>query len=411
MTPSQTASDFRADSSSLTGSQAGPASSVKTLFKTEMTDDHCRFDLSQLSEILTELNSRSVFLVADATAFAHSGARESVTPQLETLRLATFTEFEPNPKFEDVMNGLEEFRSSGADTILAIGGGTAIDIAKLIGTFAASTSSPRAIIQKAIPLTGTPCPLIAVPTTSGTGSEATQFAVVYLDGVKHSVDDPRLLPAYCILDGSLTAKLPKHITAHSGLDAFAQAIESMWSVRATENSFRHAFEAASLALNHLKAAVDRSCSEAREAMIRAAHLAGRAINQTRTTAPHAISYSITSSYGVPHGQAVALTLGPMLEYNAGVTDADANDSRGAGHIRERIQRILKLLNCETAEQGKHRIQEFIESLGCGSRLSSFGIETREQLVHIAKQVNVDRLNNNPRKVSQEQLTALLGSIG
>ncbi len=411
MSPSQTASGLRTGSPTSSHSQTNPTPDLRTTLHTEMTDDRCRFHLSQLSELLGKLKTKSLFLVADATAFEHSGARQCVTPQLEGLHVTTFTEFEPNPKYDDVLVGLDAFRSSGADTMLAIGGGTAIDVAKLIGTFAVSAGSPRSIILKSQPLSGTPCPLIAVPTTSGTGSEATQFAVVYLDGVKYSVDDPRLLPTYCILDGSLTAQLPPQITAHSGLDAFAQAIESMWSVRSTESSFRNAYEAASLALTHLKAAVDSSCPTAREAMIKAAHLAGRAINQTRTTAPHAISYSITSGYGVPHGQAVALTLGPMLEYNAGVTEADANDPRGSAHTRDRIQKILELLNCETPAEGKRRIQEFIESLGCQSRLSSFGIQTPEQLRDIATQVNVDRLNNNPRKISEEQLIRLLESIG
>jgi len=375
-----------------------------------MTDDRCLSDLADLEPLLERLGVRSVFLVADAGAYRFSGAQAKLEPILARRPAAVFSEFEPNPKLQHVLEGLSAFRQSEADIVLAVGGGTAIDIAKLIVVLAATPADPLAVVRGESPPSRPAAPLIVTPTTSGSGSEATQFAVVYVDGLKHSVDHPHLLPAYCVLDPSLSAKLPAGITAQCGLDAFSQAIESIWSVRATESSLQNAFEAARLAFAHLHDAVHAPTPAARAAMCRASHLAGRAINETRTTASHAVSYALTSDFGVPHGHAVALTLGPMLEHNAGVTPGEVNDPRGVGHVQQRIRQILELLGCETAEQGNEAIQQFVRSLGCEVRLSRLGIRSPEELQSIVGKINLERLRNNPRQLTSPQLLTLLQSI-
>ncbi len=376
-----------------------------------MTDDRCLSKVDDVADLLNRLQAKSVFLVIDEIAYDHSGAKREIEPILRNYEVTSFSNFEPNPKFEDVLSGMKLFQEARPDVVLCIGGGTAIDISKLIVTLSNSPVDPHTLVTKSSLLTEPRCPLIVVPTTSGTGSEATQFAVVYLDGVKHSVDHPALMPAYCVLDAALTANLPAPITAQTGLDAFSQAIESMWSVRSNDQSFSNAQEAAELAFLHLERAVRSQDHESRLAMCRAAHLAGRAINQTRTTAPHAISYAFTSDYGVPHGQAVALTLGPMLVHNAGVTENDVNDPRGVAFVQQRIKRILSVLNCETPQQGCQVIQDFVQRVGCQIRLSPFGVHGGdEELLGISRKVNLERLSNNPRKLTTEQLVELLRSI-
>lgn len=376
-----------------------------------MTDDRCLGDLAEVENLLRRLEARSLFLVADETAYEFSGARAKLAPVVARYPTTLFTGFEPNPKLRDVVRGIDQFRRSRADVVLAVGGGTAIDIAKLIVVLSDQPFGPAVAVRNQGAASLRPaCPLIATPTTSGSGSEATQFAVVYVDGVKHSVDHPSLLPAHCVLDASLTARLPASITAQCGLDAFTQAVESIWSVRSTDASQRDATEAARLALAHLKEAVHAPTPAARAGMLRAAHLAGRAINRTRTTAPHAISYALTSDYGVPHGQAVALTLGPMLVHNAGITAEESNDPRGPGHVRHRIGRILDLLSCRTADGGREAIEAFVRAVGGQTRLRDFGITEPEQIDSIVGKVNSERLGNNPRRLTASQLSALLHSI-
>ncbi|HWL09432.1 MAG TPA: phosphonoacetaldehyde reductase [Planctomicrobium sp.] len=378
--------------------------------QSEILDERCLDSIARLPKVLEELQAQSLFAVIDATAFTHSGADRRLAPIFAQYKTTCFSEFEPNPKLQDVLVGLKQFRRSKADVVLAIGGGTAIDIAKLIAACSTGTQDLLSVINNKESFSGTEIPLIAIPTTSGTGSEATQFAVVYVEGVKHSVDHPRLLPSYCVLDPQLTLALPARITAQTGLDAFCQAVESMWSVYSNEVSFEYAREAAALAFENLAEAVQNSTPESRQGMSRASHLAGRAINYSRTTACHAISYTLTSDFGIPHGHAVALTLGPMLEFNAALSEADNNDSRGVIHVQQSIQQILSIIGCETPEQGRQRLDDWIRSLGCSTRLSEFGIRDRSAIEKIASGINTERLNNNPRRLTHSQLIHLLTSI-
>jgi alcohol dehydrogenase class IV len=366
--------------------------------------------LSVVDEILDHLSSQSVLLVADSVAYDRSGARRGLMAALALRRVEVFDRFRPNPTLESLREGLEHFRTARPDVILAVGGGTAIDLAKLIGFCGAQSGDLLDCILSPVINPEKGPPLIVAPTTAGTGSEATHFAVVYVDGCKHSVAHPQLLPDYAIVDSSLTATMPPSVTADTGLDALSQAIESMWSVHSTAESIGYATESIRLAWQHLEAAVRRPTDEDRRAMCRAAHLAGKAINISKTTAPHAISYTITSQFDLPHGRAVALTLGAVLAFNSEIEEADCTDSRGVDYVRKTIDDIVQLLGFQTAGDAVKGIRKLMKSIGCPTRLSDFGAATDVQIAGIVDGVNVQRLANNPRRLSIQSLTAILQTI-
>ena len=351
-----------------------------------------------------------LFLVVDEPAWLASGAKELLESQFLEATTNWFTDFELNPKLDDVERGIEAYRECQPDLIIALGGGTAIDLAKLIGSLAVQAASARDIATGRTSIQVAGKPLMAIPTTAGTGSEATHFAVVYVDGEKYSVAHPSMLPRYAIVDSRLTASLPKHITAATGLDAFCQAIESMWSVAATEESMRYATDAARLAFGNLVTATNSPTPEARKAMSRASHLAGKAINITKTTAPHALSYALTSRLDVPHGMAVALTLASILKFNAEVTDEDCNDPRGAVAVRDRISQILDILGADNVEAGSASITGLLSQINCPTKLKAVGVETSDELRRIVDSVNAERLSNNPRQASPTQLFNLLQTV-
>ena len=358
---------------------------------------------------LSSLNPKSIFLVVDRSAYQLSGAQAELAPHLENREVLEFDSFASNPRFEDALAGLEQFRRAPCDVIIALGGGTAIDIGKLIRCFAGQSREPADILANSSLIEKAACPLIAVPTTAGTGSEATQFAVVYRGGVKHSVAHPSIMPDVAVVDWRLTQSLPPRTTAETGLDALSQSIESIWSVNSTQESVAYATAALELVLSHLVSAVHTPTPHDREAMTGAAHLAGKAINIGKTTAPHALSYRITHDFGVAHGHAVSLTLGPVLIFNAGATTQDVADERGVEHLQEMINLILSKLGVQDAQEAQSKITEFMESIGCQTRLSSLGIET-DARIPIAESVNQERLKNNPRRFTQSQLLQLLESI-
>ncbi|MFV2066878.1 MAG: phosphonoacetaldehyde reductase, partial [Pirellulales bacterium] len=367
-------------------------------------------NLAAVGEILDRLSCQSVFLVADPVAFEMSGASESLGGILASRRVTVFREFQPNPNLGELLCGIESYRACQPDIVLAVGGGTAIDLAKLTGFCAAQPADPVDLIKSPTTHAHKGPPVVAAPTTAGTGSEATHFAAVYLDGRKYSLAHPYLLPDFAIVDASLTESMPPSITAETGLDAFCQAVESIWSVHSTNESIGYAAEAIPLAWRHLEAAVRHPTRDDRVAMCRAAHLAGKAINISKTTASHAISYTITSELGVPHGRAVALTLGPMLAFVSAVVEEDCSDPRGPDHVRHVIDQVVQLLGCRTAAQTDRAIQQWIASLDCPTRLAEVGTTGDAGIEMIVSGVNVDRMANNPRRLTDRSLEALLKSI-
>jgi alcohol dehydrogenase class IV len=178
-------------------------------------------------------------------------------------------------------------------------------------------------------------------------------------------------------------------------------------VQASEESLTYANEALELIWNHLERAVNEPTPESRAAMARGSHLAGQAINITKTTLPHALSYAITTRHGVPHGAAVALTLGSALIYNEAVSDADCIDPRGPDWVRERIGSICRAMGETSAQECAAQFRGLLGSIGCPATLREAGITNENQLKLICKDVNVERLSNNPRRISEQEILNLL----
>ena len=366
--------------------------------------------LGALGELGAELRTREakrILFVVDETAYQASGAAAVMEPILASYSVQRFTGFAMNPKLEDVERGIEQFRRFQPDLVISLGGGTAIDLGKLIAMLAQQSDSPRELIRGTAQLVAAGTPHVTIPTTAGTGSEATHFAVVYIAGEKFSLAHPAVLPVCAIVDPALTYSLPRSITVATGLDALCQAVESLWAVGATDESMRDARVALSEALAHLVSAVTQRTPVARLGMCRAAHFAGRAINVSKTTAPHALSYRLTSKHGIPHGIAVALTLSPLLAYNSRVTAADCQDPRGAEHVRGRIALIVELLGAADVLTACAKIESLLDELGVPVSLAAAGITDEAEVRKLVASVNAERMSNNPRRLNPTALLALL----
>ncbi|MDP7010842.1 MAG: phosphonoacetaldehyde reductase [Verrucomicrobiota bacterium] len=376
----------------------------------EITQQKLLTECIGVGALLDDLSANFVFLVADTVAYEVSGASKVLEPILRNRGNGRFSGFDPNPKWKEVLACCDAIREHPPDAVLVVGGGTAIDIAKLANWFAAQLVSPTSILggQMYDPIPAPP--LIAIPTTAGTGSEATHFSVVYVDGNKHSIAHELMRPDVAIIDPALTTNLPPDITAHSGLDALCQAIESIWSIHATDRSLKYAQEALRLTWSNLEAAVNSPSAEARAAMARGAYLAGQAINLTKTTAPHALSYTFTSEHGIPHGAAVALTLGPMIAYNGLVNEKDCMDSRGPEAVQKRLAIICKTMRTDSPEKAGELFRQRVGAVGCPVTLHDTGIEGTDLVEQICGQVNLERLANNPRRLTLPVIREFLETI-
>lgn len=365
----------------------------------------------ELSRIIDELHPRNIFLVTGKGSFDHLDDAYNLTNLLGDTASTRFSDFEPNPKLTDVKLGIKIFKQSNADVIVAIGGGSVIDTAKAINTLAAQEGSTADFVKGDRIVEKKGKPFIAMPTTSGTGSESTHFAVIYIGKTKYSLTDTSILPDYAIVDPELTFGLPREIAASTGLDAFSQAIESYWSNRSTEESKAHASQALTLLMEHLVPSVNTAKRESRIAQSQAAHLAGKAINISFTTASHAVSYPITSYFGVPHGHAVALTIPSILVFNSQVNDQDVQDDRGEAYVKGTIDELVKLLGADTPQHAADKISTLMREIGVETRLSKLGIKSDDHLATIIEHgFNPARVKNNPRKLTRETLRSILQSI-
>ena len=308
---------------------------------------------------------------------------------------------------EDIEEKYREVKDNpGVDLIIAVGGGTIIDIAKII-SIAYSNGCEKVEEILSNKTLENRLDLIFIPTTAGTGSEATSFAVVYRDKVKISIDHKSLLPTYVVLDPLLLKSLPTPILNSTVLDALAQAIESIWARGGTEESREYSKEAIGLILDNLD---KENTIERLSGLQVASHLAGKAINISKTTLPHSISYPMTSYFGVPHGIAVFLTLPKVMELNYYAGDDTVQQGVQTARIQKSFSILFSLFGIDGIDGLRERVMDIMKNLGFSARLRDYGIG-REALSFLADNaLTKGRSDNNPRKVDKVDVLKLLREI-
>lgn len=343
--------------------------------------------ITGLEEAVSSLDMRNVLLVSGSSL-------QYLSIKYSFHNAIRFDAFTPNPLYEQVCEGVKLFNDNHCDGIIAVGGGSAIDVAKCIKLFCGMDSSVNYLKQD---YTDSKVPLIAVPTTAGTGSESTQHAVIYFQGEKQSISHPCIIPNYAVLEPSVLKTLPLYQKKCTMLDALSQGIESWWSVNSTDESREYAKKAIETIIANYKAYIFTNDDEAAEQIMLAANYAGRAINITKTTAPHAMSYKLTSLYKLPHGHAVAVCLPVVWKYMLDNLDK-CNDSRGQAYLSGILADIP--LNAE-------QFTLLLAELDIGSPVSS---EREKELDLLTHSVNPERLKNNPVELSCEVLHAIYERI-
>lgn len=363
-------------------------------------EEYIRVDaLTHLPDILSRRSVRRVFLVTGNTSYVASGGKEAMERYLHGLEIVHFHDFRSNTSIEDVQQGIALFLQHEVDVVIAVGGGSVMDMAKAIVALARQEQAPEEYVTGRETLVPSDIPLIALPTTAGSGSEATHFAVVYIGEKKYSLAHPSLLPAIVLVDPTLTYSLPSRIVAATGFDALSQAIESYWSVRSTDESRAYAREAIPLVLAYLSDAV-KGDKQARNAMSRAAHLAGKAINISKTTASHAMSYPLTVHLGIPHGHAVALTLSRVLVYNSKVRDDDVQDPRGREYVARTMGELYALLGVGDPETAGAVIDTLLRDVSLEHNLATWQVD-EEKIAAMLDGFSQERAANNPRVFTKE----------
>lgn len=352
-------------------------------------------------------SGKSILLVTGKSSYVTCGAEAILQDALNHEKVTRFYDFEVNPKIEDAQRGVKLARDAGIEVIIAVGGGSVIDMAKLIKALYSQPSLSHELAKGVIAVSDPNIPLIVAPTTAGSGSEATHFAVVYIGLDKYSLASPLLLPEIVILDGKLIVTGTPYQKACNGLDAMAQAIESAWAVGSTEESRALSFEALALCVKYLKSVTGETHnSEAIQGMIKAANLAGQAINISKTTAAHAWSYGITSSYSVPHGHAVWLTLPAIFQIHAQATDENVSDPRGLMHLKNVMDTLKKILSISPDDQIEKKMREYLLNINISADLSIIGATTTKKRLLLSNMANMQRMENNPVRLENTDISKI-----
>ncbi|MFG6340128.1 MAG: phosphonoacetaldehyde reductase [Lachnospiraceae bacterium] len=317
------------------------------------------------------------------------------------IPVVPFHGFTPNPVYESVKQGVHCYREHGCSMIVAAGGGSAMDVAKCIRLFAPMNPNENYLRQKVQP---SEIPLLVIPTTAGTGSEATHFAVIYFQGEKQSITHEMCLPDAFMLDPSLLDSLPLYQRKATCMDALCHALESCWSVNSTEESKEYAKEAVQLIMEYGNGYLENQ-GIANEKMLVAAHLAGKAINITQTTAGHALCYKLTSLYGIAHGHAAALCVREVWRYMLEHLEM-CRDIRGRDYLEHIFAEIACIMRCEDAEGALSCFETMIYRM-------DLGIEKEHEEIcweELIGSVNVERLNNNPVTLTEKALDGIYHRI-
>ena len=315
------------------------------------------------------------------------------------IEVIEFMDFTPNPEYESIERGVEIFNREHCDAIAAVGGGSAIDNAKCIKLFSNMNPNTNYIEQKIVPNN---IPFLAAPTTGGSGSEATQFAVIYYRDKKYSIDDASALPDAVFFDANVLLELPVYQKKATLLDAFCHAVESTWSVNANDESRHYAREAVRLITANKNFYIDgKPDLQCCTFVMYAANLAGRAINISKTTAGHAMCYSLTKKFGLAHGHAVARCLVPLWKFMLDFA---------IEHERAELLRIFDdlaaAMNCATTGEA---IEAFDRQLDAWQLNQS--IEVAAALDELTTSVNLQRLANNPVELRADVIKELYRQIG
>lgn len=357
---------------------------------------------------LSHYKNEHILVVADPF-LKTSGTLDAILANFDDSNdIVVFTDIVPDPPIETVVAGIKSAGDKPISIVLSIGGGSAIDASKAMYYFA----KKQGAFSEAI--------LIAIPTTSGTGSEVTDFSVITDadKGTKYPLVTSEILPDVAILDADLVMSLPSNITADTGMDVLTHAIEAYVSTEATDFSDALAEKAIKLVFEYLpKAYKNGQDVEAREKMHAASTLAGMAFNTASLGINHSLAHAAGAKFHVPHGRLNSILMPHVIQYNAGIEFNNRNRQATDKTVASRYQDIAKLLGCSASSpvSGVRQLVEAIKKLQrkleMPTSLREYGVKAdafAQYKVEISEAALHDGCTpTNPRVPTAEELLKVL----
>jgi alcohol dehydrogenase class IV len=356
------------------------------------------------------------FLVTGSRALERQGVIEEIASSLRQaeLEVVSLAGVSREPEVADVDRAVDNILGHGpraGDIVVAVGGGSAIDLAKAVAALATNRLGTSVAgylegVGKGLKIETPPLPVLALPTTAGTGSEATKNAVISSTNppYKKSLRSELMIPRAVLIDPELTVGLPPHVTAHTGMDAITQLIESYISRRAQPIPQALALDGLARALPAIERAVTNGSDRpAREAMAYAAYLSGVALANSGLGFAHGVAAALGIHCGMPHGLACAMMLPTALRINRDVRTVEL------ARLWTLVDPASRLSNGDAADRFIEHIASIARRIGIPSRLSAVGVESAA-IPALVKSSRGNSMDGNPRDVSDAELTQLLEGL-
>ena len=357
--------------------------------------------MDNIQDNLQELEVHNILLIKWSETALNNIAGTNLLKILDQYQVEQIVFTKSNPDIQDLYQIYQERKGKGPDVILAVGGGSVLDMAKSLAAILDSEYDSVDDLREAIRMkkTGKPCcPWIGIPTTAGTGSEVTCWATVWdkEKDSKLSLENKRNYAYAAYIEPEFTMSMPMKLVVSSALDAVAHATESYWAKAHNMVSDIYALKAIRGILSNLGHLIDNSDEKDYKIMAQSSMLAGRAFSNTKTTACHAISYPLTLHYGIPHGIAVSMLLPAMLEINKSKI--------------EELEPLMQAYEADTLKEAGEKIIHLLEKADIPYKLSQWNVK-KEDIPEIAEKCfTKGRMENNPVDLSKEDVEKILESI-
>ncbi len=356
-------------------------------------------NIEDIKKFINDTGFKKIFVLCGKKSFVTSGAQIFFKELLNNKVIRLFYKNSELPILEELIKIIDDIRNFKPDLVLAVGGGSVIDYAKIANVVDVRDDLSDLIVNYSYPFKHKYTKLAVIPTTAGSGAEVTSNAVIYVDGIKHSFESELLMPDNFFLIPEFLMSAPNKIKASAGFDAIAQALESLVSKKSNDQSVEYASKSLRVSINsYISFLNDPNLKNASEMSI-ASNLAGKAICISKTTAPHAASYPFTSLFNISHGHAVGLFFESFFKFNFD----NLNRSETSFDLKRRFDLIFNLFNVQNINDFNSKITLIKKQAKLEDNLNKLNIDIKQSSEKIIKGINLLRLGNNPVKIDGKDI--------
>lgn len=348
---------------------------------------------------LKNIKNKRVFFITGKNSYLKSSANLNFKLISKKNDCAFYFKKEYIPQYKELKIILNKINKFKPHFIFGIGGGCVLDYSKLSKILYQKNNIKKIIKNNSISKNNYKVKLYLFPTTAGSGSEATTFSAIYFNNNKMSYDNKKNIVDKIIYLPKVLTKCTKYNRSSSGIDAFNQSLESIFSRSSNSKSINYSKKSLELIFKFLIKHINNPNSITSKQMARAAFYSGKAINIAKTNAPHALSYPFTYYFNIDHGYAVSLTFLNVLKFNF----KNMNNSFNPKILKNRFRFVFKIFKVKNINSLIDKVKKIYEKADVRTNFKEYNIDIRKEKKLIIKNVNLQRLNNNPVLIEKKDL--------